>query len=254
MKSWMLLPFVLILGWVMGSWIPKAELRVMREELAQARMAAKHRKPGSPVALTGVTQMLGIEEGASTVPTAGRADHQATDAPVQAESPGKPALTNAASRGPVENAESSEDASDSDEERGRNMARGIEQAIELWDARVGIARSTFVSNVGLSPQETDHFDVLVDSMNMRLAHSIEEFAEQVSEGKQVGEAEGIRLMRDLTSAMAITYDEMDASMPQSWQRDAGASFSLTDFIDPAVAMPLTEIEPELGDGLFMGRR
>ena len=70
----------------------------------------------------------------------------------------------------------------------------------------------------------------------------------------MGEADGIRLARDFTTAMAITYDELDASMPEAWQQDAGESFSLTDFVDPAVALPLVEVETELGSGMFMGGR
>ena len=51
-----------------------------------------------------------------------------------------------------------------------------------------------------------------------------------------------------------TYDQMDAGMPERWQQDAGEGFSLTAFVDPAVALPLTEVEGQLGAGFFMGGR
>ena len=248
MKSWMLLPFALLLGWVMGSWLPKAELRASQQELAVALASLRTPAPRGNK-LAGVTQILGIEgsgERRNSAPVA------TTIAPIQAESPAaesQDAVTGQVSA--VESTASVEATADGDN---RSMARNIEQAIELWDARVGIARSTFVSNAGLSQKETEHFDVLVDAMNVRLAHSIEQFAAHVADGGEVGEVEGIKLLRDMTSAMAMTYDEMDASLPEAWQKDGGKDFSLTDFIDPAVALPLTELDGALEGTRFMGRQ
>ena len=60
----------------------------------------------------------------------------------------------------------------------------------------------------------------------------------------------MKLVRDLASSVATTYDELQASMPANWRQDAGKEFSVTDFIDPSVAMPLVDIEDELDGNMF----
>jgi hypothetical protein len=259
MKSWILLPFVLLLGWVLGSWIPNSELRAARDELATVRKALKANRPSSTTSLTGVTQMLGLEAGvaAPVPPTSVSGNAEAPLQPAAEDERAGDELDEAVGVGAADanddaDADTDKDAVENDKER--SMAGNIEQAMELWDARVAIARTTFVSNTALSQEEASHFDVLVDAMNIRLAHSIEQFAESVSRGEAVGEAEGVRLLRDMTTAMATTYDEMDGSMPEGWQSSAGSSFSLTDFVDPAVALPLTEVEGALDSGSFLGGR
>lgn len=59
------------------------------------------------------------------------------------------------------------------------------------------------------------------------------------------EEKGVKLMRDLTTSVAGTYDELDASMPEGWRGDAGKDFSLTAFVDPTVALPLVDVEEKL---------
>ena len=252
MKTWMLLPFVLILGWVMGSWLPKTELREAKRELAAAHKALRTQNVPRGGQLGGVTRILGIESpSASSAKTEPASTNVVEQAPaVASAAPEAQAGTNSVDTTPDEAARENR----RNRRRDRSFTQNIEQAMEAWDARVGIARSTFVSNAGLSQTETEHFDVLVDAMNIRLAHSVEQFTAHVKEGKAVGEPEGIKLLRDLTSAMAMTYDEMDASFPESWRRDSGKGFSLTDFVDPAVALPLTELDGQVDDAFFMGGR
>jgi len=248
----MLLPFVLILGWVMGSWLPKTELREAKRELAAAHKALRTQQVPRGGQLGGVTQILGIESPrASSVKTPPASTNVVEQAPaVAAADQESQAATNSVDTTPDEAAGENR----RNRRRDRSFVQNIEQAMEAWDARVGIARSTFVSNAGLGQGETEHFDVVVDAMNIRLAHHIEEFAQHVKSGRDVGEPEAIRLVSDLTSAIAGSYDEMDAGLPESWRRDSGKGFSLTDFVDPAVALPLTELEGQLDDNFFMGGR
>ena len=250
MKSWMLLPFALILGWIMGSWLPKAELRAARRELASARVAVKTQAPRGGQ-LTGVTQILGIEDAAREQAKSVSTNLTEEPAPAAVAGEGPQAAANADKEKPDE---ASKEETPRRRNRGQSMAENIQKAMDVWDARVGIARSTFVSNAGLSQRETEHFDVVVDAMNIRLAHHIEEFAQHVNSGRQVGEPEAIKLVSNLTAAMAGTYDEMDAGLPKQWREDSGKGFSLTDFVDPAVALPLTELEDQLDGNFFMGGR
>jgi hypothetical protein len=244
MKLWMLFPFVWMLGWGMGAWLPKVELRQTREALSVAQKALRDRAPRQG-GLVGVTQMLGIPESEGESETDNvAAEVDAVDASAVDSEPESLAVS----------ADSDDDVPVAQVEPRprRSMQSGIEQAMEVWDARSDIARSTFVSNVGLTDDGAAHFDVLLEAMNIRLAHSIEEFAEKVNAGAQIGEEDSIKLMRDLSTSVAFTYDELDASMPENWRESAGADFSATDFIDPAVALPLATVEGDLGEGFFRG--
>ncbi|MBT3295028.1 MAG: hypothetical protein HN919_16915 [Verrucomicrobia bacterium] len=239
MKSWMLFPFILIFGWMMGGWLPKAELRTVREDLKVAQRALSARAPRR-AGFTGVTQMLGIPKSS---PTPDRVDVPEQDEP---ETP-VPDASVAGSDQPAPEIAASKTNNAS---RGRSMKHGIQEAMEVWEARCDIARSTFVANVALAPEQATRFDVLVAAMNIRLAHSIEQFAQQVKSGEAVSEEQTVKLMRDLTTSVASTYDELDGSMPPNWRADAGKKFSVTDFIDPSVALPLVDVEDELGEGMI----
>ncbi len=236
MKSWMLLPFVLIAGWMMGGWLPRVELREVREDLACAQQALKARAPRRS-GFTGVTQMLGIPEPAAR-PTATK------PVMIPPPSPDDSAASPESETQEIAHSPTNHPA------RRHSMRDGIEQAMEAWEARCDIARGTFVANVALNEEEATRFDVLVASMNIRLAHTIEQFAEQVKTGKAAGEEQSVKLVRDLSSSVATTYDELQASMPANWRHDAGEEFSVTDFIDPSVAMPLVDIEGDLEGGMF----
>jgi hypothetical protein len=138
-------------------------------------------------------------------------------------------------------------ASDADGETPEvaSTAWDLDRAIELWQTRVDIAKSTFVANGRLNDAQALHFETALVAMNIRIGATIDEFADSIRDADEVQPEAGIRLVNAITDAMVTTYDEMDETLPQGWRRRAGQSFSLTDFIDPEVARPMVGLEDRL---------
>ncbi len=62
MKVWILMPFVLVLGFMLGSWGPTSEMSDMRKENKSLRLAIKNRETSRTPRISSVTQLLGIDE------------------------------------------------------------------------------------------------------------------------------------------------------------------------------------------------
>ena len=122
------------------------------------------------------------------------------------------------------------------------MDEQIRQASELWQTRVDLARNSFVSNTELTKEQEAGFDVLVEAMNIRLEDRITKWADYLKTKGEIGPEDGIRMINDLSSVLVLTYDEFDRKLPPTWREKAGSDFQLFNFIDPEVALPLTEIE------------
>ena len=245
MKHIAWVPVALLLGLIAGAWGPRSELRQAREEIGRLEALLKQKGAARGERLTGITRMLSIPE----ADTGGDAPPATAARPADV-APGDGGNEEEGSA-PVAEAEREEstaapsvaEASDAQDER---LAARIEQAVELWQLRSEIARSTFVSNAGLSHDAAIQFDVLVTGMNIRLADHIETWAEVLkSEDAEVSEETGVRLMSDLTGDLVLTYDELNRTMPEGWREAAGPEFSLTDMIDPRVAEPLIDVEDKL---------
>jgi len=125
------------------------------------------------------------------------------------------------------------------------MGRNIAEAAELWSTRVEMSRNSFIGNLGLNPQQTALFDGLTAVMNAQLEERIGKWAEALKQKDEMSSEDGIRMMSDLGNVLIKTYDEMDQTLPQGWRDKAGSGFELVNFIDPAVATPLTEVEGKL---------
>lgn len=242
MKAYFLVPLVFLLGLMLGGWGPRAELREQQEELTKTQALLRQARTGGGASDVGqVTRLLGIEgerphaaHGASPSPEprdatlrepapadAGTAPHAADATPAEPEAPDRP-------------------------DRPADMEAELNAAMELWELRAEIARSTFLANGDFSDGEAVAFDVLIEAMNLRLSHAIETWVSNV-EAKEVRAEDGIRLMNDVTGVLVLTYDEMDRKLPATWRDAAGQSLQLMDFINPSVARPLIRAEGKLND-------
>ncbi len=248
MKPYILLPFVLLAGLVIGGLGPRSELAKAREELEEARKLA--RSGVRPTAsMSDVSSLLGIDRKAASAPAAvdSGADASPAGGGLSAEKPEKhdPNTDGVAVSG-SENPEPEENAEQGDEEDPRSgFEDDLDRAIDLWQTRVAIARNTFVANAYLNDSQAVKFDTILEAMNVRIGTTIDEFASEVKDAETVQTEAGIRLMNDITDSMVTAYDEMDQTMPQGWRRRAGDKFTMTDFIDPEVARPLVGIEGKL---------
>lgn len=113
------------------------------------------------------------------------------------------------------------------------------EAMMAWMAearreRARQERTNFVERAELKPEETVRFDVLMASLNLRLQQQSQKWREAL-DGGAVSRAEiRARAMGEISSALVLTYDELDRSMPTGWREVAGPDFNLMTFIEPEV--------------------
>lgn len=183
----------------------------------------------------GVRQMLRIP---GNVAVKKRAEERARKTPASpgakaAEAPPAPVATQSAAQASVSTNDDPDFEWDVDD---------IERAAKFWNARAAIARNSFITNARLDSRQAEKFDTLVAAMNLRLETGISNWVQGVKAKGQAGTEDGVRLMSELSAAVVTTYDEMDRIMPADWRKQAGEKFELVNFVDPAVAMPLMDVE------------
>jgi hypothetical protein len=131
---------------------------------------------------------------------------------------------------------------------------GMERARELWITRSGLARNSFLANIGATPDEMLRFDETIQAMNEQLAGKITDWAEVVKENGSVTAEDGVRLMHELSGVVAGSYDELDQRLRPGWREKAGLDFQLFDFVDPSVGESLVSVEGALRHRPWRGRR
>ncbi len=235
MKGLIWLPLVLVLGMAIGSWPARRESARLEREAQELRQQLRQRQRQAGT-LSQLTQFIRLPEAARS---AAPASDVPTNAPVASPEAGTEpsAATNRARRRlPLS------------ELRGRpgderSLRERLDEAIEAWRVRSEIARNNFVTRAGLGPEEAAKFDVLVQAMNLRMRDRFEKFAAAVQAGEPITPEVGARMIRDLSDAVVLTYDEMDRELP-SWRQNGGR-LDLGDLVDPSVAEPLLGIEDVL---------
>ncbi len=257
MKSgYVWLPVALLVGLVLGGLGPRSEMEGVRKELESARLRLKtleQKNRGQEV--DRVAGILGI----------GADREQSDEDNVVAVKDDEPESRREDYVSGLEDDNTSETEPDKvgggaesegePDRRSSSMEERIDRASELWEARADIARGTFIANGDLSEEDVKDFDVLMEAMNIRLEHSIAQWAEKVKGKGEADPEDGVRLINSVTDILVLTYDEMDRKLPDDWRETAGKGLRVADFIDPVVAKPLVRVEDEMGNmrGEFRGR-
>lgn len=250
MKSFLFIPFALLLGLLVGSWSPRAEIASLKQELASTKRLLK-KQPERKRSISEVTSLLGIEG----IERSRKKEIEQKEEILKEEK----TILGAVEEESVESEDSiTEELTDTDvvEESGEEKDAPLEmtqeekeakldEAVELWKMRVNVARSTFISNTGMSDQQAMQFDVLIENMNLKIGETIDVFAENIEDAEEVQMEAGIRVMNDITESIVATYDSMDETMPKGWRRNTGENFTLVNFIDPEVGRPLVGLEGKL---------
>lgn len=214
----------LLLGLVLGSYGPRSDLRE-----ARARIKELEKKVGRQESSAGKMQAV-------------KTMLQVKDAEVSAAR-GKPRKTFRPPPPPkLQMPETAETPATNTPPR---MGRNIAEAAELWSTRVEMSRNSFIGNLGLNPQQVAMFDGMTAVMNAQLEERIGKWAESLKQKDEMSSEDGIRMMTELGGVLTKTYDEMDQAMPQGWRDKAGSEFQLVNFIDPAVATPLVDVESKI---------
>jgi hypothetical protein len=122
----------------------------------------------------------------------------------------------------------------------------INEAKELWVARVEISRAQWIERLKLESASADAFDRAINGMNEQLYAAMQNLSTGVESADMLTPETGLRAFSEMSSVLVQTYDDIRAVVPEEGQADL-AQLETTDFVDPAVADPLIAVQDKLGD-------
>jgi hypothetical protein len=228
MKLWHLLPFTLLAGLLIGRWLPNAETRLE----SAVRMEVSTQK--NTDALNNITRMVQIPD---------KASKPRRRAPVVTNQPPEVA-TNAIS---IDLTTTNAPAVHRHHERmsPEDLRARIDEAKELWRTRAELARAQMIDKLDLKTVEQQtQFDTAINTMNQTMFDTMKGLATEVKNSPEMTTEQGIRVVAQMTSAMTTAYDSLFKAVPQDKQLEVG-KMQMTDFIDPNVMEPMTEVQDKL---------
>jgi hypothetical protein len=217
-------------GLLLGRAVPQADLRVARAEVERLQKQASSRPAAGRAALAGVENMLNVRsEEVAEVRRSRRHAHPDFFAAAAATNGAAPVATTTTTPARVAGPHS--------------ISNEIEQVKQAWQLRREIARKNFVERAALNESQTTAMDVVIEAMNIRLGESIDRWAAAIQKADEITPETGVRMMNELSSALVLTYDELDRKLPETWREKAGPKFELVQFVDPEVLTPLQDLGP-----------
>lgn len=246
MKLALLLPFVLLLGLIIGGWAPREELRAAQKQVSDlsAKLADKEKDSRMDM----FTRFAKIPDRATqqkrpaAPPTLPGADKGAADAALPTNQVAEAAATNEPVRprhhlfGPDRGKGNSQE----------DLRARIDEAKELWKTRVDVARAQWIDRLKLSQDQTAQFDESINNMNAQLYTAMQKLADELAASDAMTPETGIRTFNEMTSILVETYDNIGAALPEDQAGQAGG-MELTDFIDPAITEPLITVQDKLNN-------
>ena len=228
MKLWHLLPFTLLVGLLIGRWLPNEDTRI--ESAVRMEVTAQKNTD----ALNNITRMVQIPD---------KASKPRKRAPAVTNQPPEVA-TNAIS---IDLTNTNTPAVHKHHERisPEDLRARIDEAKELWRTRAELARVQMLDKLGLKTVEQQTaFDNAINTMNQTMFDTMKGLATEVKNAPEMTTEQGIRVVAEMTTAMTTTYDALFKAVPQDKQSEVG-KMQMTDFIDPNVIEPLTEVQDKL---------
>ena len=122
----------------------------------------------------------------------------------------------------------------------------IDEAAELWRTRIEIARASAIEKLGLDDKGAESFNDAIEDMNAKLRESIPIVADRVASSESLTQELGVRLMGDIATSLAETYDSLATCVDED-HRGEVSRLELTNFIDPSVGEPLIAVQDKLED-------
>ena len=244
MKNWFWIPLAAIAGVIAGSWGPREDLESYKESVQAERT---QKKVSGTAGFDAFAKLANIPDVAKRRPKAltnelaRSVGHSVPvgDTTNEAAVAVNPKL---ASEGPKRDRRISRE----------DLSARIEEAAELWNTRVEIAKTQWKGKLGIKDgKASEAFDSAVATMNEALRDTMEALAEEVEKAGKVSPELGLRMMGDLTRNMAEAYAAIGAAVP-SERRAEVSEIPVHEFIDPMVAEPLIGVQDKL-EGGFMGR-
>ena len=232
MKNWFWIPLAAITGVIAGSWGPREDLESYKESVQAERT---QRKVSGTAGFDAFARLANIPDVAKRRPKAGTNGVERVARVEKVETNGVEAV---AQRRPRWSRE--------------DLAARIEEAAELWNARVELAKTQWKGKLGIGDGAgASSFDSAVATMNEALRDTMEAFAGEIENTGKMTPELGLRMMGDLTRNLAEAYDAIGAAVPAE-RRAEVSEIPVHEFIDPMVAEPLIGVQDKL-EGGFMGR-
>ena len=247
MKNWFWIPLAAIVGVIAGSWGPREDLESYKESV-QAERAQK--KVSGTAGFDAFARLANIPDVAKRRPKARTNGVERVEKVESVEG-----VKKVEGDEKVEGVETN-GVEDAEQRRPRlsreDLEARIEEAAELWNARVELAKTQWKGKLGIKDEKSSAaFDSAVATMNEALRDTMEALAEEIEKAGKVSPELGLRMMGDLTRNMAEAYDAIGAVVPPE-RRAEVSEIPVHEFIDPMVAEPLIGVQDKL-EGGFVGR-
>ena len=243
MKHWYLIPLATIAGVIAGSWGPREDLESYKESVQAERT---QKKVSGTAGFDAFARLANIPDVAKRRPKA-RTNELARS--VRHLAPVENSMTNATAVAESPKAFPEEPKSGHRLSREDLEAR-IEEAAELWNARVELAKTQWKGKLGIKDGKSSAaFDSAVATMNETLRDTMEAFAAEIENAGKMTPELGLRMMGDLTRNLAEAYDAIGAAVPPE-RRAEVSEVPVHEFIDPMVAEPLIGVQDKLEGGFL----
>ena len=231
-KSVVFIPLAFVLGGLLGAWRPSEELRALKAKPAEPP-PRQQRQAG----FDSFAKMVNIPDEARSPrhrrPVRERTSATNEVASAAQEAENAPAEEKAQERRPRRREMSPED-----------LRARIDEAAELWRTRVDIARAQTIEKLGLDEAGAEQFNAALENMNAKLRDSIQIIADKLANEEKMTPELGVRLMGDLCTSLAESYDEIGQCVGEE-RRGEISNLELHNFVDPSVAEPLVGVQGKL---------
>ena len=243
MKNWFWIPLAAIAGVIAGSWGPREDLESYKESVQVERT---QKKVSGTAGFDAFARLANIPDVAKRRPKA-RTNELARS--VRHLAPVESSMTNATAVAESPKAFPEEPKNGYRLSR-EDLAARIEEAAELWSARVEIAKTQWKGKLGVKDGKSSAaFDSAVATMNETLRDTMEAFAAEIENAGKMTPELGLRMMGDLTRNLAEAYDAIGAAVPPE-RRAEVSEVPVHEFIDPMVAEPLIGVQDKLEGGFL----
>ena len=230
------LPLVFVAGGLVGYYGPAEELRARdAREPEEATKKSKSRN-----AFGSFTELVNIPEVAKR-PRRVKDTEPATNTTAVAGRVGEAPLPGESADGRVGDAPLPEKRKRVAPE---DLRARIDEAAELWRTRIEIARASAIEKLGLDDKGAESFNDAIEDMNTKLRESMQIVADRIASSEAMTQELGVRLMGDIATSLAETYDSLAACVDED-HRGEVSRLELTNFIDPSVGEPLIAVQDKL---------
>ena len=129
-----------------------------------------------------------------------------------------------------------------------DLAKAIELMSADWKSRHVDLENAAIASMGLRIEQADAFRDTMSSMNGWMQRNVNDWTNTLESGSgRVTEESCVRILNDLSGTLLRTYTEMDRVLGKNWRDKAPKGFTLTDFVDPSVGIPMVAAQKLLRD-------